>query len=102
MHDNSSLAWWSDGRLVPREFEKQYSLQGKVFPTNVGNMFVNPMRDRLGSDGDVNNPLKDISQKVATMWSNIRTRTLSGNLVEGPPGNFNILLNGVRVSVLQY
>ena len=63
-----------------------------MFPANVGNMFVNPMRDRAGSDNDnLNNPLRDISQKVATMWSNIRTRTLSGNLIESPPGYFSFL-----------
>ena len=58
---------------------------------NVGNMFANPMRDRTGSsEGDVNSPLKDISQKVATMWSSIRTRTLSGHLIESPPGKYKM------------
>ncbi|XP_063679033.1 uncharacterized protein LOC134814757 [Bolinopsis microptera] len=61
------------------------NIQERVFP--VGNMLgnMNPMRERVGSDNDnLNSPLRDISQKVATMWSNIRTRTLSGNLIETP------------------
>ena len=54
-------------------------------------MFVNPMRDRSNS-GEGDNPFKDISQRVADMWSNIRTRTLSGNVSDLPPGTVSCFL----------
>ncbi|KAL5258542.1 hypothetical protein ACHWQZ_G009128 [Mnemiopsis leidyi] len=60
------------------------NIQEKVFPTTVGNMFVNPIRDRSNS-GEGDHPFKDISQRVADMWSNIRTRTLSGNVSDLRP-----------------
>ena len=54
--------------------------QDKMFTTNMSTMFLKrqPSED---------NPLKDISQKVSNMWTNIRTRTLSGNIVEPHTGS---------------
>ena len=64
--------------------------QDKMFTTNMSTMFLkrqpsedNPLKRQPSED----NPLKDISQKVSNMWTNIRTRTLSGNIVEPHTGS---------------
>ena len=74
--------------------------QDKMFTTNMSTMFLkrqpsedNPLKRQPSEDNPLkrqpseDNPLKDISQKVSNMWTNIRTRTLSGNIVEPHTGS---------------